>query len=110
MAFQGLSQNRAFKIKMDKITDISFLELFKILCTFNNGEQRILDLTLILNDKYSKKICNEGIFKQAKVGSLGEIYWEGIAEIKDLNGNVIPCEYDISPEFAHMNSIPIENP
>ena len=92
---------------MNKITDISFLELFKILCTFSNGEQRILDLNSTLKDKYSKKIFNEDVFSQAKIGSLGEIYWEGIAEIKDLNGKIIPCEYDISPEFAHVNSIPV---
>ena len=94
---------------MNKIINISLQEPFKILCYFNNGEQRILDLKQALNpkQKYTKKVFDQKVFNQAKIGSFGEIFWEGIAEMKDLNGNVIPCEYDICPDFAYLNSKPI---
>ncbi len=95
---------------MKKIIDISFKEPYKILCYFNDGEKRMLDLKQILDpqQKYEKKVFNESIFYRAKVGDFGEIYWDNLAEIKDFDGNYIPCEYDISPELIYSNSIPVE--
>ena len=95
---------------MKKIVKISYQEPFKILCSFDNGEQRLLDLKNVLNarQKYTQQILNKNTFKQAKIGSFGEIYWNNIAEMKDLNGNTIPCEYDICPDFAYLKSTPLE--
>ena len=95
---------------MKEIINISVQEPYKILCFFNNGEQKILDLEKVLNpeQKYARKIFIKKVFKQAKIGTFGEIYWDGIAEMKDLNGNIIPCEYDICPDFAYLNSSYIE--
>ena len=95
---------------MNEIIKISFQKPFKILCSFNNGEQRILDLESLLDKsgKYSSKVFNDNVFKTAKIGSFGQIYWEGIAEMKDLDNKTIPCEYDICPDYAYMNSLPIE--
>ena len=56
------------------------------------------------NQKYARRIFDADVFRQAKIGSLGEIYWENIAEIKMLDGKIQPCNYDISPEFAYLNS------
>lgn len=95
---------------MKRILEISYQEPFKIVCSFNNGEQRLLDLQYALNpkQKYTQKILNNKTFKKAKIGVFGEIYWEGIAEMKDLEGNTIPCEYDISPDFAYIKSMALE--
>ena len=95
---------------MKKIIDITFEEPYKILCYFNNGEKRILDLKQILDprQKYAKKVFDESIFYKAKVGDFGEIYWDNVAEIKDYDGKYIPCEYDISPELIYSNSVPVE--
>ncbi|WP_445734943.1 hypothetical protein [Mariniflexile sp.] len=92
---------------MNKIINIYIQEPFKILCFFENGEQKILDLQQVLNpeQKYMKSILNKKVFNQAKIGSFGEIYWEGVAQMKDLNGITIPCNYDISPDFAYLKSI-----
>ena len=94
---------------MIKIKDILPQKEYKIVCIFNTGEKRLLDLkqTLDQNDKYAKKIFNKDVFYQVKLGEFGEIYWDGIAEIIDLDGNPVICEYDISPEFAYNNSIPL---
>jgi len=94
---------------MKKITKISFENPFKLNCLFNNGENRVLDLEKVLDktQKYSKKIFEGDTFSNAKIGSFGEIYWENLAEIKKLNGEIVSCEYDISPEFAYLKSEPI---
>ena len=46
-------------------------------------------------------------YKAAKIGSFGEIYWENVGEMKDYDGTIIACAYDISPEFAYYHSIKI---
>ncbi len=91
---------------MYKITNIDFLDSYKLLCSFNTGERKVLDLTMALDisNKYVKKLINMETFKKAKIGSFGEIYWDGIGEIKDYDGSIISCAYDISPEFAYFNS------
>lgn len=91
---------------MFKVTNISILDFYKIQCSFNTGETKILDLTTSLdqNNKFVKKLIKNDTYKFAKIGSFGEIYWENIGEIKDYDGTIIPCEYDISPEFAYYNS------
>lgn len=91
---------------MRKITAIKFLDSFKLLCIFNTGEKRLLDVSKALDMQHglAKKLTDPKVFSQARVGSCGEIVWEGIGEIKDYNGSVIPCEYDISPEFAYHHS------
>lgn len=90
---------------MHKIKKISFISPDKLICIFSNEEERILDLGLSLDDQFARKILNdEHIFRQARVGELGQIYWENVGEIIDCNGKVLPCQYDISPEFAYINS------
>jgi hypothetical protein len=94
---------------MFRITNISILDAFQIQCSFNTGETKVLDLkkSLDINNKYVKKLIKNDTYKNAKIGSFGEIYWEGIAEMKDFDGSIIPCEYDMSPEFVYQNSTKI---
>ena len=94
---------------MNRIVKISIREPCKLLCFFNNGEQRILDLEEVLdpNKKFVSKIFDSTTFNKVKVGSFGELYWEDVAEMKDLNGNTIACQYDICPDFAYLHSNPI---
>lgn len=94
---------------MRKIIKIEFNESNQIICHFDNNELRVLDLSNLINDKYINKILSdENVFKSAKIGEFGELFWHNSAEMKDLNGNIIPCEYDISPEFAYYNSKPLD--
>ncbi len=95
---------------MHKITNISILATYKICCVFNTGEKKVLDLSSVLDDsnKYKRKLLNNEVFQQAKIGSFGEIYWDNIGEIKDYDGTIISCVYDISPEFAYYNSSKID--
>lgn len=91
---------------MRKIIKIDVKSNFIINCTFDNSEDRIIDLEKILdkNDKYASKVFDDKIFRKVKIGSQGELFWEGIAEMKNLNNENIPCEYDICPDFVYQNS------
>ncbi len=94
---------------MRRITKIDFLENNQLLCLFENQELRVLNLPSLLKDKYGNKILlNENIFKTAKIGDLGEIYWPNMAEMQDENGELQSCAYDISPEFAYFHSTLME--
>ena len=95
---------------MNRLNTIAFKEDFKIACFFSNGESRLLELKKVLdsNDKYAKKIFHNHIFEKAEIGEFGEIFWPGLAEMRDERGKLIPCAYDISPEFVYHNSTPCE--
>jgi hypothetical protein len=94
---------------MYKVTNIFILDAFQIQCTFNTGETKLLDVSKSLdaNNKFVQKLMNNNTYKDAKIGSFGEIYWENIGEMKDYDGTVIACDYDISPEFAYYYSTKI---
>ncbi len=89
---------------MKKIVELYIEKPFVLLCVFANGEKRLFDLSNSLNDKYAKKLMNEEVFRQAKIGSFGEVYWENVAEIRNLKGELEPCQYDMSAEFVYENS------
>lgn len=94
---------------MFRLTNITILDAFQIQCSFNTGETKILDLSTALDksNKFVKKLFENNVYKKAKIGSFGEIYWENVGEMKDYDGTVITCEYDISPEFAYFHSTKI---
>ncbi|GEM_PF-3423871 len=48
------------------------------------------------------------IFLHPHIGDFGQIYWDHILQMRDLQGEFIPCEYDLSPEFIYENSIQVE--
>jgi hypothetical protein len=96
---------------MLKIQSIKILDSRTILCVFNTGETRIFDIkrSLDSNNKLAKKLANQDTFKNAKIGEFGEIYWEGIGEIKEIDGSISSCVYDISPEFVFYNSSKLDD-
>ena len=91
---------------MIKAQEIVAIESFSIICRFNNGEIKRLEVDKVLpiNDERVSKILHKEVFDSVKVGAFGQLFWENIAEIKDEMGNVIVCEYDLSPEFVYYNS------
>ncbi len=92
---------------MMKIIAIKFHKPFILECIFANKERRLFNLEEVFDRKakYVNKLFNPAIFEQAKIGMFGQVYWEGIAEIRDLNGKLEPCEYDMSAEFIYHNSV-----
>lgn len=92
---------------MRKIRNIEVMDNYVIRCEFDNGEFRELDITTFMdkNGKYSKKVYDKAVFSTVKLGEFGQLYWEDIAEMKTLDGEIIPVEYDICPDFAYIHSV-----
>jgi len=92
-------------IKPIKIVDIA---PYYIVCLFNNGELRKFTVEPIFFSKVNKSIIDNifsiNTFNTAKIGTLGQLYWDNVATMKDEKGNPISCEYDISPEFVYHHS------
>lgn len=92
---------------MLKVERIQFLDAQKILCFFNTGEKKVLDIHLALDqtNKLAKKLVDLEVFRKARIGLFGEIYWDKVGEIKELDGSISECEFDISAEFAYHHSV-----
>jgi hypothetical protein len=93
---------------MIKVEQILEVKPFYIICKFNTGEVKKFTLgetALIVNEnRFHKKLSSADVFKQVKIGEFGQLYWEGIAEMKDENGKTFVCEYDMSPEYIYHHS------
>lgn len=93
---------------MIKVKNINKIDGYTLELLFNNGEIKQLDFKRIIDnnekDIYIKKLVNLEKFCQVRVGDLGEIYWENLATIKELDGSIVPCNYDCSPEFIYANA------
>lgn len=86
---------------MLKIEKIVAIKPYKIICLFNNGIEKTIDiLPLLENHKHLlgiEKLKNETVFNAAQIGKFGEIYWKNI--IQNNKSNEL-WDYDISPEFV----------
>ncbi len=91
---------------MLKIKNISLMPNYTLRCVFNTGEVRIFNLqkSLDKNDRFVRKVLSLEVFEKVKLGDFGELYWDEIGEIKELNGSISSCNYDISPEFVYAHS------
>lgn len=92
---------------MIRVTEIVDKSDYSLLCKFNDGAVRKLDiLPIIENHKHLKgveRLLNKSIFENVRIGEFGEIVWDRIVQTTD-NGVEIYWDYDISPEFAYENS------
>jgi hypothetical protein len=88
---------------MLKINKILKIDTFNITGQFNDGQIKKLDVyPLIQNHLHLKGVNNLldlSVFKKAKVGDFGEIFWSNIVETK----NETLLDYDISPEYFYFN-------
>ena len=93
---------------MIRAIEIVNISPFKVVCKFNTGEIKAIELENIINNANQfvnkKKLLEEEFFKQAAIGLFGELYWKNAAYFKNENGELISCEYDLSPEFIYHNS------
>jgi len=92
---------------MLRITEIIEKSPYYLLCKFNNGAIKKLDvLPIIEHHKHLNgvdSLLNEAVFNKVKIGEFGEIMWEKIVKTSQ-NGEVVSWDYDISPEFAYHNA------
>ena len=94
---------------MIKVTAIEKAEPYVIVCRFNNNMVKKLDiLPLIENHKNLdgiEKLLDIETFSKVRVGELGELVWDKIIKTTNYKGERETWDYDISPEFAFINSI-----
>jgi hypothetical protein len=97
---------------MIHVTTILDIQPYHLTVAFDNGEVRKLDMQPILASQNNYpgvvQLFDTNVFFNAKIGDFGQIYWDNILKMRDLEGALIPCEYDLSPEFVYENSTPIE--
>ena len=94
---------------MIKAVEIIDVNQYNIICKFNNGEVKQINLEKFILESNSfvnkQKLLDPLFFKQAEIGNLGQLYWANAAYFKDENGNKMSCEFDLSPEFIYHNSV-----
>ncbi len=93
---------------MLKVTEILKLTPYIIHCKFNTGEIKKINIKPLIESQTHldgiKSLYDENIFKNVKIGSMGEIYWENIVTTSYQNKKYI-WNYDLSPEFIFENGI-----
>ncbi len=93
---------------MLKAVEIINSNPYKIVCKFNTGEIREINLENLILESNSlvnkEKLLDPAFFNKAAIGNFGELFWENAAYIRDLKGEMISCEFDLSPEFVYFNS------
>lgn len=92
-----------------KAKKIIELKPYYLIFEFENGEIKKLVVDQLLKNQNTfsaKRILNPNYFLKAQIGELGQVFWPEAAHIKDLNGELILCEFDMSPEFVYHHSTP----
>ena len=96
---------------MIKPVEILSAHPYSVVCRFSSGETRELNVEPLLlaqkNIKGVKKLFDKQVFSQVSIGEVGQLLWKDIITMKNEKGELISAEYDISPEFAYLQSIPI---
>ena len=95
-------------IKPIKIIDV---KPYEIVCEFNNGEVKKINIDHVLKNNNAtvdtQKVMKPDFFVTVALGDLGQLYWNNAAKMKDDKGNYFTCEYDVSPEYIYFHSTPI---
>lgn len=84
---------------------------YSIVCIFSSGETRTLNMEPFLeaqkNIKGINRLFDEKVFSQVSIGEVGQLLWKDVVTMINEKGEITPCEYDISPEFAYSQSTPL---
>ena len=97
---------------MIRVTDIINKTSYSLVCKFNNGMIKKLDIMPIIENHKQldgvENLLNESVFNTVRIGEFGEIVWDKIVK-NSYNGEVLFWDYDISPEFAYENSVDVDS-
>ncbi len=90
---------------MHHITNIEKIDPYKVYCIFDNKELRCIDFSTMLNETkslYIQKLKDKKIFSEVKLDSISKtLYWEGLAQVRDYDGAIKPCELDFDPTVLY---------
>ena len=75
-----------------RIIDVAVKEGYKLLLTFENKENRVLDMSEYLDKGLYNQLKDKALFRTAKV-SFDTVEWAN--------------EIDVDPEFVYEESVPV---
>ena len=88
---------------MIRVTEIIDKSPYSLLCKFNDGAVKKVDILPLIEDhkhlKGVERLLNKAVFDNVRIGEFGEIVWDRIVQTID-NGEEIYWDYDISPQRA----------
>jgi hypothetical protein len=93
-----------------RVEKIIAIDPFTIKALWTDKQVRITDFGKFLFEYFDKeesifhKILNENAFLAAKTDGR-TIYWDGITEMEDYDGKVIPAPLDFCPDVLFENSV-----
>ena len=77
-----------------RVSAVTPTEDYTLLLTFTNGEQRVFDVTPLLEMPAFKQLANKIFFQSVKV-AYGSVLW--------------PQDIDYCPDTLYMESVPVGN-
>ena len=87
---------------MNTITQIIDIKFYQIDAKFNTGEIRTINFSPLIETFTVLK--NPEVFLKAKIDDYPTISWDDLAQIRELDGTVIKCPLDFSPETLYQLS------
>ena len=87
---------------MYTITQIIDIKPYQIAAKFNTGEIRTINFAPLIEKFPALK--NPDTFKKARIDDYPTICWDNLALIRELDGTVISCPLDFSPETLYQLS------
>lgn len=94
-----------------RVKEILSIEPFVIKALWTDGVVRSIDFGSFLQEYAGKegslfqKILNKDTFKRAQADGR-TIYWDGLTEMIDYDGQIIPAPLDFCPDVLFQHSSP----
>jgi hypothetical protein len=85
-----------------KITRIVDIKAYLIKAKFNTGEIRTINF-LPLIEKFTV-LKNPAVFAKAEIDDYPTISWDNLGRMQELDGTVVDCPLDFSPETLYQLS------
>lgn len=86
---------------------------YKVICLWNDGITRTVDLELFLKKQGKRKdnsysqLLNKKRFAEVRCDG-STLYWENGITMKDVDGNSLPAPLDIDPDVLFEMAIPTQ--
>ena len=90
---------------MHHIHSIVNIKPYRVTVLFDNNEQREIDFTPLLNSFPALK--EPSVFAQASIDDYPTLVWNGLAQIRELDGTIVPCALDFCPDALYEMSISV---
>ena len=90
---------------MHKITSIIEIKPYSILVKFDGNNKRRINFSTIIDDFPVLK--DKSIFRLANLDDYPTIKWDGLTQIRELDGTLSPSPLDFCPDTLYELSVPV---